>query len=107
MRILAGLDKDKIWAGWGAANRAAASQGKAVTGQLVQTTLQCDWSKTKGRPVHLQSGSDQWHTPAHCVELVREVFTGVVIDLDPCSSNKAQVVVQAKEFWTGNTKTQA
>ena len=70
----------------------------------MQTTLQCEWSTTKGRPVHLQSGSNQWHTPAHLIELVREVFTGGVIDLDPCSNNEAQEVVQAKEFWTENNQ---
>ena len=105
MRTLGWARQGKIWASWEVATRAAASQGKAVTGPLVQTTLQGEASKTKGRPVQLQSSSNQWHTPTHLVELGREVFTGGVIDLDPCSSSEAQEVVQARDFWTGNNQT--
>lgn len=44
------------------------------------------------------TGENEWYTPAEHVELARSVLG--VIDLDPASSDKAQVVVMAEEYFT-------
>jgi len=48
--------------------------------------------------IHVSDGSDEWYTPAPYVESVRTVMGG--IDLDPASSDDAQRVVMAKEYYT-------
>jgi len=42
--------------------------------------------------------ADQWYTPAHVVESVRDVLGS--IDVDPATSGPAQDVVQATEYYT-------
>ena len=95
-----GLEHDKIWAVWEAAARAATLQGKSVTGRLVQRTLHTVVGRETGPSVHLQSSSNNWYTPIDLIQLVKEVFTEGIIDLDPCSSSEAQKIVQAVTYWT-------
>ena len=47
------------------------------------------------RPVFLQSNSAEWYTPTHILDLVREVFSPGVIDLDPCTTAAANSRVRA------------
>jgi phage N-6-adenine-methyltransferase len=44
---------------------------------------------------------DEWYTPSEYVEVVRDVFGGV-IDLDPASCDEAQQIVQAKRYYTND-----
>jgi len=44
------------------------------------------------------TGEDEWYTPAQYVEAARAVMGG--IDLDPASSDEAQLIVQAKKFFS-------
>jgi phage N-6-adenine-methyltransferase len=46
----------------------------------------------------LGTGENDWHTPDDILDLARAVLG--VIDLDPASSDKAQLSVQAKEYFT-------
>lgn len=45
------------------------------------------------------SGSCEWYTPSHVLELVRELFAPGVIDLDPCSSAEANTRVGATAYY--------
>lgn len=47
---------------------------------------------------HVSQGNNDWYTPAEYLEAARKVMNG--IDLDPASSDLAQKVVQAKEYYT-------
>lgn len=49
-------------------------------------------------PVQHSAKSDQWGTPQDIIEAAREVMGS--IDLDPCSSEKANERVRASEFLT-------
>ncbi len=44
------------------------------------------------------SGSCEWYTPSHVLELVRELYAPGVIDLDPCSSREANTRVGATTY---------
>lgn len=46
----------------------------------------------------MSSASEEWYTPAHIVEMVREVLG--VIELDPCTSEVANETVKALHFYT-------
>lgn len=52
------------------------------------------------RPIQLQSLTTQWYTPPCILALVRQVFEGGVIDLDPCSDVLAQQCVGAGRIFT-------
>ena len=52
------------------------------------------------RPIHLSSATSQWYTPPAFLKLVRQVFQGNKVDLDPCSDSHAQEYVQARHFYT-------
>jgi phage N-6-adenine-methyltransferase len=54
-----------------------------------------------GKAAHPKSeftGEVEWYTPPEYIDLARKVMGGV--DLDPASSDKAQVCVQAKSYFT-------
>ena len=44
------------------------------------------------------TGENEWYTPAQYIELARECMGG--IDLDPASSEIAQVTIRAKQYFT-------
>jgi hypothetical protein len=48
---------------------------------------------------HLSSASDEWLTPPHVIDLVRDVFGGV-IGTDPASNREAQEWIQADTYYT-------
>ena len=99
VRALAGLDHEQARAVWRAAVQAATAQGRSISGPHVASAAQELLTKPqKHLLVHLQSHSDEWLTPSKIVQLVREVFEGGRIDLDPCSTEQAQGTVQAAQF---------
>lgn len=51
------------------------------------------------KSVFLTSASQEWYTPAHIIELVREVFSPGIIDLDPCSSSAANGRIGARVYY--------
>lgn len=51
--------------------------------------------------VSYNSGNNEWYTPAEYIELAREVMRS--IDLDPASSDIANEVVRAREYYTSDT----
>jgi len=46
------------------------------------------------------SESNEWYTPPRYIEMVKQVFDGGYIDLDPCSCSKANEIVGARKFWS-------
>lgn len=50
------------------------------------------------RGILTSQSTDEWYTPAWCIELVNEVIGE--IDLDPASSVQANEVIKAKRFYT-------
>jgi DNA N-6-adenine-methyltransferase (Dam) len=46
----------------------------------------------------MSSASDEWYTPANCIEAARQVLGG--IDLDPASSAEANKTVKAARYFT-------
>ena len=86
---------------WEKAVQTAETDGK-LTAQLVESCLQQHLQATKAskhKPVHFLSTSTSWFTPPALVEVVRQVFSGNQIDLDPCSYSCAQSIVQAQHFY--------
>src|SRR6266567_3336565 len=65
---------------------------------LVLPNLRPDSEPREGKAGHNGHG-DEWYTPSEYVEVVRDVFGGV-IDLDPASCIEAQATVQAKRYYT-------
>jgi phage N-6-adenine-methyltransferase len=72
-----------------------APEGK-ITGAHVQSAV----DQIAPRPVsyHVSDDSYEWYTPREYIEAARQVMGS--IDLDPASSEEAQVVVRADEFYT-------
>jgi hypothetical protein len=48
---------------------------------------------------YVSPDSEYYSTPTHILTAVRKVFGGV-IDLDPCSDDKANEAVKASKFYT-------
>lgn len=46
------------------------------------------------------SASNEWFTPPRYIELVKQVFEGNFIDLDPCSCEAANKIVGANRYFT-------
>ena len=102
VRDLAALDIVTLRAVWDAAVQTAESHGQAVSSTVVAKTIKSVLGQ--GRPCavvpHLLSTSDSWYTPPYVAAMVRQVFEGGQIDLDPCSTEAAQVTIQAGQFFT-------
>lgn len=66
----------------------------------VQSYPHPDVRTVEKRPVsyHVSDDSYDWYTPAEYIEAAREVMGG--IDLDPATSEEAQVTVRAGEYYT-------
>ena len=97
VRGLRGLDHRRVMEVWEAAVHSATQLGQPVTGALVAQALQLVGCSTR---VQLQPASNIWHTPKSIIGLVKQLFSGGNIDLDPCSSAEAQATVQAGKFLT-------
>ncbi len=48
--------------------------------------------------INQDSGSKEWYTPQHIMDLVKEMF--ITIDLDPFSCEYANRMVQARHYYT-------
>ena len=97
-RCLVGLDKEKVHAVWCAAVQSASGKEVRVSSKLVAAAVRSllnSPSSTSGLAARLSSACDSWYTPSHILQLVRRVFQGGIIDLDPCSNPQAQQVIQA------------
>ena len=86
--------------------RACEAQDRLITAEIVVVVHQrfLQHKKAAGcpgkQPVQVQSQSVEWYTPPSILGLVRELFGESGIDLDPCSSNSAQSLVKAGQYFT-------
>lgn len=99
VRSLASADAGTARAIWDKSVELAQQRGSKVTASLVQETI----SRTLHQhslPIHLSSSTQQWHTPPAFLKLVRAVFDGGLVDLDPCSDQIAQARVKARAIFT-------
>lgn len=104
---MTGLSAQEAEVVWSAAVRSAKSTTRCtVSSQLVARALQSFKSSSTLRltqatcPIQLQSASTQWYTPPSILSLVRQVFEGGTIDLDPCSNKIAQRTVAAGHYFS-------
>lgn len=97
VRALAALSPEfqaKIWSD-------AVKTGQVVTGDLIKSLVDeaAQTPETSSKPSRFayenlyQSGSNEWYTPAHIVQLSVKMLGG--IDLDPCSNSKENPNVPA------------
>lgn len=70
-----------------------------VTGAIVSRLYRHVLQAGTGKPVSLLSTCQLWYTPVFLLQLVRQVFSGGDIDLDPCSDCIGQSTVQATSFF--------
>ncbi len=127
VRPLAGLDRDAAVRSWLRALQRASTSGSGrvsarivaecvretvgqperalsgSTGCAVQEAVGVVGGRgadARGRAdVFVQSSSDEWYTPLHILNKVRELFAPGCIDLDPCSSEAANAQVGASAFF--------
>jgi hypothetical protein len=69
--------------------------------RLMGAAYRAAWLETTVAHVGQNTGDNEWYTPKKIVEAARLVMGG--IDLDPATSNEAQKIVQANEFYTSQT----
>jgi phage N-6-adenine-methyltransferase len=76
--------------------RVIEAAAEATGGKLTAKAIR---EASERRPhVSNNSGENEWYTPRPIIEQARQVLG--VIELDPASSDKAQEVVQAKQYFT-------
>jgi DNA N-6-adenine-methyltransferase (Dam) len=94
----AGIDKNLAHR----ARKAAAMPEEKYEARIArQVELAEAAASVTGKAAHPKSeftGEVEWYTPPEYIELARKVMGA--IDLDPASSDKAQVCVQAKSYFT-------
>ncbi len=102
------LDAGSVRAIWSEAIASAQERGSKITSSLVQGIVERRRTSSGQHPlVHLSSESQDWHTPPAFLSLVRAVFTGGIVELDPCSDAVAQARVQARRYYSADGLTQA
>ena len=76
-------------------------QRVTIEGERVTANLFARGAQVITRQSHVahNSGEMEWYTPATFVEPARALFGGA-IDLDPCSCEAANQVIQARQFYT-------
>jgi len=66
-----------------------------------ETSINSEYNKIVDKPhVSQNSGDNEWYTPAEIIELARDVMCG--IDLDPASTEEANKIVEASQFYTSD-----
>lgn len=99
VRDLVGAAAPSVLDLWSKAALLARQRGSATTATLVQEIIK-QQSGVQRQPIHLLSASCHWHAPPVILGLVRAVFAGHMIDLDPCSDSHAQQLVRAAPYYT-------
>lgn len=105
IRSLVSCTRETATAVWDEAVRTSLLTGRPVTASSVVAQqklldLRKSTSTSNNLPVQLKSGTVEWYTPPYLLELVREVFSPGIIDLDPCSCPQAQELVKACHYFT-------
>lgn len=100
MRDLHNVDPATAKLVWDKAIQHGSKHRCRVTGALVSKLYRQTLSPDVRGLISLSSNCQLWYTPTFLTRLVREVFSGGVIDLDPCSDCTGQSTVQATSFFT-------
>ena len=95
-----GLHKEKLGFGESTARRLISVSKRALTPDLnePEALVICNemWRNSNHRAIG--TGENDWHTPLKYINAAREVMG--VIDLDPASSDEAQIKIDAERYFT-------
>ena len=100
VRDLTAYNSTEVSSVWNQAVLTATRRVCSVTAVVVREVIHSH-RQAQGRGlIHLSARSCQWQTPPSFLALVKAVFQGQGIDLDPCSCLEAQERVQARKNFT-------